>query len=79
VTGNIDAKQARQTLGLTQTQMGAMLGYQGQNVRQMVYDIETGRRPLMPCQALLLQAYLDGYRPKNWPVTSAASLQSAAR
>lgn len=63
----LDAKEARLTLGLTQTQMGAMLGYQGQNVRQMVYEIEQGQKPLMPCQRRLLQAYVDGYRPKDWP------------
>lgn len=63
-----DPKAARTRLGLTQTQMGTLLGYSGENVRQMVYDIETGRRPLMPCQRLLLQAYVDGYRPKKgWP------------
>lgn len=65
---DLDPKLARLTLGLTQSQMGQMLGYQGVHVRQMVYEIEQGEKPLMPCQARLLQAYLDGYRPKDWPV-----------
>jgi hypothetical protein len=33
-----------------------------------VQDIVTGRRPLMPAQRRLLQAYLSGYRPDDWPV-----------
>lgn len=68
----IDTKEARQTLGLTQAQMGQMLGYQGERVRQMVYEIEAGTKPLMPCQTRLLQAYLDGYRPEDWPITTTA-------
>lgn len=63
----INAKEVRLRLGLTQTQMGAMLGYQGEHVRQMVYEIEAGDKPLMPCQRRLLEAYLAGYRPKDWP------------
>jgi DNA-binding XRE family transcriptional regulator len=68
VTKRLDPKEARQTLGLTQEQMGAMLGYQGDHVRQMVYEIETGRKPLMPCQRRLLEAYVSGWRPADWPV-----------
>lgn len=61
------AKEGRATLGLTQEQMGRLLGYSGQHVRQMVYEIETGSKPLMPCQKRLLEAYLAGYRPSDWP------------
>jgi DNA-binding XRE family transcriptional regulator len=68
---DLDPKAARVKLGLTQTQMGQLLGYSGEHVRQMVYEIETGDKPLMPCQRRLLQAYLDGYRPKDWPKQSA--------
>lgn len=63
----IDPKEVRLLLGLSQTQMGHMLGYQGNHVRQMVYEIEAGTKPLMPCQARLLQAYVDGWRPADWP------------
>jgi DNA-binding XRE family transcriptional regulator len=62
-----DLKGSRALLGLTQEQMGAMLGYQGAHIRQIIYEIETGRKPLMPCQRRLLEAYLEGYRPKDWP------------
>jgi len=63
----LDPKQVRLRLGLTQSEMGAMLGYQGPHVRQMMNSIEAGRRALMPCQERLLQAYVDGYRPDDWP------------
>jgi DNA-binding transcriptional regulator YiaG len=60
-------KQARHTLGLTLAQMGEMLGYEGNHVRVQMDDLETGRRPLRGCQERLLRAYLDGYRPPDWP------------
>jgi hypothetical protein len=44
-----------------------MLGYEGQHSRQQAHDLETGRRPIMPCQARLAVAYRDGYRPRDWP------------
>lgn len=64
---SIDPRKARLSLGLTQSEMGQMLGYQGSRTRQMVYEIEAGTKPLMPCQARLLQAYVDGWRPADWP------------
>lgn len=70
---SLNAKEARLTLGLTQTQMGALLGYQGAHVRQMIFEIEQGSKPLMPCQRRLLQAYVEGYRPKDWPLTTKAT------
>jgi hypothetical protein len=62
-----EIKQARHQLGLTLTQLGAMLGYQGHHVRVQMDDLETGRRPLRQCQQRLLVAYLEGYRPSDWP------------
>ena len=61
------AREARLRLDLTQSQMGALLGYEGEHVRQMVYEIEQGQKPLRPCQRRLLEAYLSGYRPDDWP------------
>ncbi len=61
-------KQARHQLGLTLTQLGEMLGYQGANIRVQMDDLETGRRPLRDCQRRLLVAYLEGYRPRDWPI-----------
>lgn len=61
-------QQARHRLGLTLEQMGRMLGYQGEHIRQQVHDLETGRRDIREPQRRLMQAYLEGYRPKDWPV-----------
>lgn len=71
----IEPKKARTKLGLSPTQMGQMLGYQGENVRQMVYEIEAGKKPLMPCQRRLLEAYLSGYRPRDWPVAPSPTIE----
>lgn len=47
-----------------------MLGYQGEQRRQMQYDLETGRRVIREPQRRLVEAYLSGYRPKDWPDVS---------
>lgn len=60
---------ARLSLGLTQEQMAAMLGYVGAHRRQMQHDLETGRREIRDPQRRLVNAYLDGYRPADWPIT----------
>lgn len=61
-----EVKAARHRLGLTLEQLAHLLGYQGEHKRQMMYDLETGRRPLREPQRRLLEAYLAGYRPKDW-------------
>lgn len=61
-------KEARHRLGLTLEQLGLMLGYQGAHKRQMMHDLETGRRPLREPQRRLLVAYLEGYRPRDWGI-----------
>ena len=66
MTGN-EIKKARQQLGLTLEQLGTLLGYQGKQVRSQAYDLESGRRDLREPQRRLLLAYLEGYRPKDWP------------
>lgn len=60
-------KEARHRLGLSLTQLGHLLGYEGHHVRVQMDDLETGRRPLRGCQQRLLTAYLEGYRPRDWP------------
>jgi transcriptional regulator with XRE-family HTH domain len=62
-----EIKEARRKLGLTLEQMARMLGYQGSQLRQMQYDLETGRRPVREPQRRLVEAYLAGYRPPDWP------------
>lgn len=59
--------RARQSLGLTLEQMATMLGYQGEQRRQMQYDLESGRRVIREPQRRLVEAYVSGYRPDDWP------------
>lgn len=60
-------RQARHKLDLSLHGMATMLGYTGAHRRNMMHDLETGRRSLRPAQERLLDAYLSGYRPKDWP------------
>lgn len=62
--------RARQRLGLTLEQMASMLGYEGGQRRQMQYDLETGRRAIREPQRRLVEAYLSGYRPDDWPTSA---------
>ena len=57
----------RHQLLLSAAQMAPLLGYVGPAGRQMVYDLERGRRTLREAQRRLLEAYLAGYRPADWP------------
>lgn len=63
-----EIKAARQALDLTQAQLGAMLDTDAQTVRRMELDPEasTFRKPA-PRMVRLIRAYLDGYRPTDWP------------
>lgn len=63
----LELKQARRKLGLTLEAMATMLGYEGEQRRQMQYDLETGRRDIREPQRRLVEAYLSGYRPEDWP------------
>jgi len=60
-------KKARRKLGLTLDQMADMLGYQGKSKRGQMHHLETGERPIRPAQRRLIDAYLSGYRPDDWP------------
>lgn len=62
-----ELQEIRLKLGLTLAEMARLLGYQGENLRQQQYDLETGRRPIREPQRRLAEAYRDGYRPKDWP------------
>lgn len=59
--------EARQSLGLTLEQMATLLGYVGVQRRQMCWDLENGRRAIREPQRRLIEAYLSGYRPTDWP------------
>ncbi len=56
-------RAARAKLGLTQGTLAEWLGFTGKRGRRTVGDIECGRRTPSGTVILLLQAYVDGYRP----------------
>lgn len=63
-------RQAQHALGLSDAQMAAMLGMENaDNVRRFKVTKHgaPSHRAVKPWTARLLQAYLDGYRPPDWP------------
>lgn len=62
-----ELNKARRTLGLTLDQMADMLGYEGESGHSQVHHMETGRRTIRGAQRRLVEAYLSGYRPEDWP------------
>ena len=66
-----EAREARESLGLSLAQMATLLGYEDgkeENRRFTMHRIESGDRSLRAPQRRLLKAYLDGYRPDDWPL-----------
>ena len=62
-------KEARRKLGLTQSQLAAMLDTDPRAVRAMESDPATSKhRTPAPRMVRLLTAYLRGYRPDDWPL-----------
>jgi cytoskeletal protein RodZ len=59
-------RAARQSLGLSVNQMAALLEVHPTHVRHMEVDGTSNRR-VMPVTEKLIRAYVDGYRPHNWP------------
>jgi transcriptional regulator with XRE-family HTH domain len=59
-----EIRAAREALGLSQAALARVLGY-GSAAR--VSELERGARGASPAVARLLAAYLDGYRPADWP------------
>jgi DNA-binding transcriptional regulator YiaG len=59
-----ELQQARQSLGLTQSQLAPLLGYSN---KTRISELERGTREPGAAVVRLLQAYLDGYRPADWP------------
>lgn len=61
-------KEARLKLGLSVIQLADMLGLSHQHARRLTVDPnKKSSRRLDDTAARLLQAYLDGYRPADWP------------
>jgi len=59
--------EARKRLGLTFSEMALMLGYEGKQARSQMHSLENGKRVIRPAQLRLIEAYLAGYRPLDWP------------
>lgn len=59
-----DVTAARESLGLTQAQLAKAMGLRGPAA---VSEWERGVRVPDGRSERLLRAYLDGYRPENWP------------
>ena len=57
-------KEARRALGLDQKTAAQMLGY---GAAPRISELERGPR-IPETTARLMQAYLDGYRPPDWPI-----------
>lgn len=62
-----EIREARRKLGLSLEQLATLLGYQGEQRRQMMHKIEAGLRDLREPQRRLLEAYIEGYRPRDFP------------
>ena len=60
-------QQARQSLGLPAPDLARLLGISPPRGVQTFSDWVTGKRNIDPARARLLRAYLDGYRPEDWP------------
>lgn len=60
-------RKARMKLGLNLAQMALVLGYEGKQGESQVHHLETGRRTIRPAQCRLVELYLAGARPPDWP------------
>lgn len=63
-----EIKQARQSLGLSVADLARLLDTDPQTVRRMEQSetASTFRRPA-PRMVRLIDAYVSGYRPDDWP------------
>lgn len=64
-----EIREARQKLGLSASQLAAMLDTDPQTIRRMEQSetAKTFRSPA-PRMVRLIRAYIDGYRPEDWPL-----------
>lgn len=59
-----ELREARKTLGLDRSELAALVGYSNPN---RITEIESGARNPGAAVERLIKAYLDGYRPADWP------------
>lgn len=62
-----EIRTARETLALTQGQLAAVMGLRGPAT---ISEWERGIKNPDGRSVRLLRAYLDGYRPADWPVNA---------
>lgn len=64
-----EIRQAQAQLGLSDREFAPLLGITEQHLRRLkIRKPEAGSaRQISPASARLLRAYLDGYRPPEWP------------
>ena len=62
-----DVRACRHELGLTQKQLARLLGYKHYN---RISAIENGKENISKAAVRLINAYLEGYRPPDWPETT---------
>jgi DNA-binding transcriptional regulator YiaG len=65
--------QARQTLGLRNADLARVLDLSPARASQTFSDWLRGVQAIDPARARLIRAYLDGYRPADWPQTQTAA------
>jgi len=58
-------RHLRRKLGLTQAQIGRVMGY-GVSAQARISEVESGETVPAKTQRLM-QAYASGYRPDDWP------------
>lgn len=68
-----ELRAIRLRLGLSGAEFARLLGYEGNDVRNMMSRLERGERAIREPQRRLAEAYRDGYRPKDWPTQPIAS------
>ena len=62
-------QKARQSLGLSAPDLARVLGISPARATQTFSDWFRGVKPMDAARARLMRAYLDGYRPDDWPTT----------
>ncbi|PDS97682.1 hypothetical protein CO659_12795 [Rhizobium sp. S9] len=65
---NEEFKEIRNRIGLTQSQLATVLGYSSA-LQISSYERATNPRPVPHLLNLLMRAYEQGYRPRDWPST----------
>ena len=63
-------RECREELGLSQKEFSRLLGYSHYN---RISAIENGKESISKAAVRLLNAYMDGYRPPDWPNIGGAS------